>query len=316
MPQNPQRALYELLLDLFTPDELRRFLGTLPDGGSLLGALPGAAVTADHVVYEASDLLRRYGLIGARLFDELRRVRPLREVRIIEVARQFGIEPSKKAASPGVAHDTTTSRTTKTNILLLASNPSTSMLKLDQEARNIRNSLEASSHREHFDLQVRQAVRVDDLIPLLLKNPADLVHFSGHGSGADGLMFANIRDEEVFVEPDSLRRLFGVINDDARGGGEGREIRCVVLNACLSAPQALAIKEEVNCVIGMGKTVADDASIMYATALYTALAEGRSVATSFELARVNTGLGGLKDEGAPQLFERTAGIARVTKFGK
>jgi hypothetical protein len=80
MPQNPQRALYELLLELFTPDDAAPFPRNSP-GRRLpsLGALPGAAVTADHVVYEASDLLRRYGLIGATLFDELRRVRPLRE---------------------------------------------------------------------------------------------------------------------------------------------------------------------------------------------------------------------------------------------
>jgi hypothetical protein len=62
--------------------------------------------------------------------------------------------------------------------------------------------------------------------------------------------------------------------------------RLVVLNACSSRPQAEAVAEEVDCVVGMGRAISDGAAIDFAASFYRALGFGRSVRNVFDQARV------------------------------
>ena len=83
--------LNELLLSLFSADELRRFLclnlGT--EGRELVQALPGQTASAATIVYEAVQALERRGLIGDEFFDALVAERPRREGDIRRVQEGF-----------------------------------------------------------------------------------------------------------------------------------------------------------------------------------------------------------------------------------
>lgn len=75
--------------------------------------------------------------------------------------------------------------TTPTRILFLTANPDgTDPLCLDQEIKAIDRALREAEHRDTFDLVQHWALSVDDLQSLLLRHTPDIVHFSGHGSGA------------------------------------------------------------------------------------------------------------------------------------
>jgi hypothetical protein len=76
----------------------------------------------------------------------------------------------------------------------------------------------------------------------------------------------------------------------------------VVLNACYSAPQAAAIANHVDCVIGMPDAIGDAASVNFAAAFYQALAYGRDVQTAFELGCNQIDLQALAEPSKPRLL--------------
>src|SRR5579872_7156264 len=111
-------------------------------------------------------------------------------------------------------------------ILFLASNPTdTGRLRLDKEVREVDEGLRRSNERDQFDLVQKSAVRVDDLRRSLLDHSPRIVHFSGHGTGADGITVEDENGEAYDVPNDALAGLFGLCAGD---------IECVVLNACYS----------------------------------------------------------------------------------
>ncbi len=74
-------------------------------------------------------------------------------------------------------------------ILVLSSSPTNeARLRLDKEVREIDEGLRRSKQREKFTLEQRSAVRPDDLRRALLDFSPNIVHFCGHGSGAEGLV--------------------------------------------------------------------------------------------------------------------------------
>ncbi len=68
-----------------------------------------------------------------------------------------------------------------------------------------------------------------------------IIHFSGHGSGEEGLVFADGTGQVKLVEGGALVGLFGLFAE---------HVKCVVLNACYSEVQARAIAKEIDYVIG------------------------------------------------------------------
>ena len=79
-------------------------------------------------------------------------------------------------------------------------------------------------------------------------------------------------------------------------------IRCVVLNACYSKPQAEAIAQHIDCVVGMLDTIGDRSAISFASAFYEALGYGRDVKTAFDLGCVRIDLDNSEDDDKPQLI--------------
>ncbi len=75
-------------------------------------------------------------------------------------------------------------------LLLLSANPKdTTQLRVDEEMREIREGLRRSKQRENFVIETAQAVRYRDIRRAILDHEPNIVHFSGHGSEQNGLIF-------------------------------------------------------------------------------------------------------------------------------
>ena len=111
-------------------------------------------------------------------------------------------------------------------ILILSANPiNTNDLRLSEEIREIQETLDLSQDKEAFQLITIGAVRITDLRRALLKHKPEIVHFSGHGTGTNGLVLENTLGEPHIVSTKSLSDLFKLFQE---------QVKCVLLNACYS----------------------------------------------------------------------------------
>lgn len=181
-------------------------------------------------------------------------------------------------------------------ILILASNPkNTSQLRLDEEVREIDAGLQRAKKRELFDLKQRWAVRFGDVYQALLDFKPQIVHFSGHGSGNDGLALEDEDSNLKLVDTEALAKLFELFSTT---------IECVVLNACYSEVQAIAIAKHIPYVIGMNQAIGDKAAIKFATGFYNALGAGESVEFAYKLGCNVIQLDGIPEHLTPVLKKR------------
>lgn len=179
-------------------------------------------------------------------------------------------------------------------ILFLASNPiDTSSLRLDEEIRAIDQWIQRSKNGNLFEIKQAWAVRVADLQEALLRYKPDIVHFSGHGSNTNEIIFMDDSGTKQPVSNASFTNLLFTLRD---------KIRCVVLNACYSEQQANEIAQNIDCVIGMKKTITDQSSIKFAAAFYQALAYGMNVKVAFDLGCNQIDLEGLGEQDVPKLL--------------
>lgn len=130
-------------------------------------------------------------------------------------------------------------------ILLLSANPrGTSLLRLDEEMREIKEGLKRAKKREQYSISVAEAVRYRDIHRAILEYEPQIVHFSGHGSVEDGLAFEDEAGQIKLVDAQALAGLFQLFSD---------QVECVVLNACYSQYQAKEISQYINYVVGMSQ---------------------------------------------------------------
>jgi len=161
-------------------------------------------------------------------------------------------------------------------ILILAANPSsTSRLRLDEEVREIDEGLRRANKREQFKLEQKWAVRQRDFYRAILDHQPQIVHFSGHGAGEDGIVLEDEVGQPALVSADVLASQFEIFAP--------KGVECVVLNACYSDEQAQAIRQYVNYVIGMNTAVGDKAAQAFAVAFYDAIASGYEVEPAYKL---------------------------------
>ena len=140
---------------------------------------------------------------------------------------------------------------TKHIILFLAANPTgTHPHALDCEASSIRAELKRSGHRDRFEFETRWAVAPVDLLRELRALKPTVVHFSGRGSH-DGLLFQTAEGRAQAVLPTAIAETFG-----ATGGSA----KVVVLSGCYSQACADALLAHVDCVVGTGGAIHDDAA--------------------------------------------------------
>lgn len=178
-------------------------------------------------------------------------------------------------------------------ILILSANPkNTSNLRLDEEVREIKNTLQLSPNRDEFQIITESAVRVDDLTRFLSNHQPTILHFSGHGSGTDGLALEDNYGHKQLVSTQALAKLFDLFQE---------QVECVVLNACYSESQATAIHQHIDCVVGMNQAIGDRAAMKFSVGFYTALAALRSYEDSFQMGCTSIDLQGIPESLTPAI---------------
>jgi hypothetical protein len=183
---------------------------------------------------------------------------------------------------------------TKVKVLFLAANPAgTQPLHLDEEIRGITAKIRASEYRDSLELISQWAVRPDDLLQALLEHKPHIVHFSGHGSRTEEIILQDQDGQPKRVSKEALVHLFRTLRDN---------VRVVLLNACSTRPQAEALAQTIDCVIGMNQPIGDDAAIVFAASFYRAVGFGRSVKEAFELGKAALLLEGIPEDRTPELL--------------
>jgi TIR domain/CHAT domain len=181
-------------------------------------------------------------------------------------------------------------------ILFLAANPiDTRPLRLDQELRDIGEGLQRAQHRDQFQLQQCMASRPRDIQRAMLDLNPQIIHFSGHGAGNEGLAFENESGKTQYVSGEALADLFSLFAD---------RLRCVVLNGCYTEVQAQAIAQHIPYVIGMNNEIGDKAAITFAVGFYDALGAGRDVEFAFKLGCAAIRMEGIAEHLTPVLIKK------------
>ena len=181
------------------------------------------------------------------------------------------------------------------SILLVAANPQGSRsLRLQEEEREIREQLRLSGYGR-VPINSIGASRPRDISQALLDFKPQIVHFSGHGAGQDGLVFEDVRGQEQLVKAEPLANLFKLFSTN---------LECVVLNACYSEFQAEAIARHVNYVVGMHRAIGDRAAIEFAVGFYSALGAGESIEFAYELGCIAIQIEGISEQLTPVLFQK------------
>jgi hypothetical protein len=180
-------------------------------------------------------------------------------------------------------------------ILILSANPTdTGRLRLDEEVREIQAGLERAKIREQFEIITKWAVRPDDLRRALLDHNPEIIHFSGHGGGTQGLALEDHVGKMQLVSSESLSTLFSLFQG----------IECVLLNACYSEAQAEAIHQHIDYVVGMNQAIGDQAAIKFAVGFYDALGAGRSYQDAYKFGCVSIALENIPESATPVLKHR------------
>lgn len=189
------------------------------------------------------------------------------------------------------------SPTARQTILFLAANPSgADRLALDREAHSIREELTRSGYRDRFEFVAREAMEPLDLLRALREVKPTVVHFSGL-AGQSGLLFHAADGRALVVPPTAIAEAFGAA---------GASVRLVVLSACYSDASADALLAYVDCVVGMGGTLQEDAAKAFAVGFYGALGEDESVTAAYRHGTAAISLQGLLNAERPQLRVRAA----------
>jgi len=178
-------------------------------------------------------------------------------------------------------------------VLVLAANPrDTDTLQLDREIREIDTRLRLSKARDQFNVKQNWAVRVEDIRQALLDFEPQIVHFSGHGAGTDGLIVENETRKSQFVSTEAWVKLFQFFEP---------KIECVLLNACYSEVQAAALSQCVPYVMGMSHAVGDRAAILFTAGFYEALGASRSYEDAYKFGCVALATEGIPEDLSPVL---------------
>jgi hypothetical protein len=195
-----------------------------------------------------------------------------------------------------------------TTILFLAANPKgTTPLRLDEEMREIEAGLQRSKLRDRFELEQRWAVSARDMQRSILDLNPQIVHFSGHGVGADGLALEAENGAVQLVRADSLAQLFELFappNTDI-------PVECVLLNACYSEVQAQAIAAHIPYVIGMKQAVGDQAAREFAVGFYDALGAGKTIPLAYKFGCTSISMAGIPEDLTPKLITRSDRSVRL-----
>ena len=163
----------------------------------------------------------------------------------------------------------------RVKVLFFGANPlGTSRLRVDEEIREIQQTIKQGRERDNILVRTEWAIRPRDITQALIDFQPHFVHFAGHGGGEEGSFAAEDDIGYAHVIPvNGLVQAFKAV---------GRDVRCVIVNACRTERLAQALAAVVPCVIGMRQPVGDRSAIRFSIGFYQALAAGKPVETAFD----------------------------------
>lgn len=150
--------------------------------------------------------------------------------------------------------------TQRQKILILAAIPHG--LRLDKEIREVEECIRRAVRRDMFDVDIRTAVRPQDIRRAIAEEKPQIVHFCGHGLEDGSLLLEDDGGQNKAVPPEGLTSLFELHAD---------YVNCVLLNACHSVKSAEAISQHINYAIGMNQQIQDKSAIQFAQGFYDGL---------------------------------------------
>lgn len=181
----------------------------------------------------------------------------------------------------------------KITVLFLASNPvDQPQLRLDAEAREIVEMIRKSKHRDSVRFESRWAVQPLDVLQAINEHNPQIVHFSGHGSEQDEIVFQDRDGKAKTVSKDAI------VQTMLAGSGD---IQLVFFNTCFSHVQADAVVKHVKAAVGMVVEIGDDAARVFAAQFYSSVGFGHSIGRAFEQAKAALMLEGISEENIPVL---------------
>ena len=157
----------------------------------------------------------------------------------------------------------------KVKLLLLAANAvDTIDPRATDEIQAIARSIQASPHRDQFDVQKETGIRVSDIGPLLLKHNPDVLHISAHSRRTEGLMLESELGRITKIQCAELNRVLIAA---------GSNLQLVFFGFCHSADCAKQASTQINFVLGIHDEISVKSSLVFAPAFYAALAAGSTV---------------------------------------
>lgn len=181
-------------------------------------------------------------------------------------------------------------------VLFLASNPIDQVqLRLDEEARSITEMIAKSKHRDSIRFQTCWAVQPKDILQAINEYNPSIVHFSGHGSDNDEIIFQTNNGTAKVVSKEAIVQTMMASSE---------EIRLVFFNTCYSRNQAEAVVEHVEAAIGMNTSIGDEAALTFSSQFYSSIGFGLSLEKAFEQAKALLMLEGIPEQDTPELFIR------------
>jgi tetratricopeptide (TPR) repeat protein len=180
-------------------------------------------------------------------------------------------------------------------ILLLTANPKeTQPLNLQKEVVEITQLLQHAKISEQFTVHSAFAMTPAQLRIALSQHQPDIVHFSGHGAGEDGIVLVDDKNNMQLVTTAALVNLFASFP----------KVQCVILNACYSALQASSLVEYVPFVIGMNQSILDRAALAFSSGFYQGLSAEKSIHEAFAWGCNEIALRNLGEQTKPVLKQR------------
>ena len=148
----------------------------------------------------------------------------------------------------------------KEKVLILSAIPDG--LRLDKEIRDIVEAIRRAAKRDLWEIEIRTAVRSQNIRRALAEEQPSIVHFCGHGIEDGSLVLEDDSGNHQAVSPFALAALFKL---------HANHVKCVLLNACYSEKAAVAISQHINYTIGMNQPIGDKGAIVFAIGFYDGL---------------------------------------------
>jgi CHAT domain len=220
----------------------------------------------------------------------------------------------------------------KFKLLFLGANPpGTRELRIRDEHSRIMEKLAADKRQEEYQVLTEFYARASDWQEILIRDKPNIIHFSGHGtdqglghasdgSDSDRLINDAARKKQkaeeaerlkgIVMYDESMRRaqlvstvalddLFSLVTEEDLG----IQVKVVLLNACFSENQAVAIGKYVEYVIGTSDAVPDEAAIQFAAGFYFGMTQTMGIERAFRTGRSRALMTGLNDKNLFVLYK-------------